>query len=263
MMLKTLQTSDARAVIRSSVAAMLTGFGLMLTASAFATETPVPAGTNVEAIKANVETWLKGKYKVVSVLGTPMPGIVEVRLGNDLIYADVTGRYVFVEGQMIDLKSGENLTESRIEDIQTIKWSDLPLNLALKSVRGNGKRQVAVFEDPNCGYCRQFRRQLLSMNDLTVYTFVYPILAPDSEAKARAVWCQKDRLKAWDDWMLEGKTPPSANCDNPLSKVVELGKRLGVSGTPTVFFVNGKRTTGAVPVAKLDKMLADASAAAK
>lgn len=226
------------------------------------TAAPTGAGASDPAsvVRAAVEAWLRGRYKVDDVRRTPLPGIWEVRLGNDLIYVDEKGQFGFVEGAMVELKSGRNLTRERIDELLTINFKDLPLNLALKQVIGNGKRQIAVFEDANCGYCRTMRKDLLALKDVTIYTFPVAILAPDSETKARKALCSADAVSAWNNLMLSGKVPGnSGTCDNNLSKVRELALKLSVSATPTMFFSNGKRLQGYVPPDRFDRLLADNS----
>ncbi|HVL57397.1 MAG TPA: DsbC family protein [Burkholderiaceae bacterium] len=211
-----------------------------------------PAAT----IKSAVEAWLKGRYQVDGVQPTPLPGIYEVRIGFDLFYVDAKGQYAFVEGQMVDLKTGRSLTKERTDALLTIDFKELPLDLAIKQVLGKGTRVVAVFEDPNCGHCRNLRRELLNVRDVTIYTFPYPILAADSDVKARQAWCAADRIKAWNELMLQGRVPGNdGSCENPIKQVQELGRRLRVSGTPTLFFANGKRVPGAVPAPQLNQLI--------
>jgi thiol:disulfide interchange protein DsbC len=211
-------------------------------------------------IKQTVEAWLKNRYKVDEVRKTPLPGIFEVRIGTELIYVDEKGQYAFIEGSLVDIRSERNLTRERIDELLTINFKDLPLNMALKQVTGNGKRVVAVFEDPNCGYCRTMRRDLLKMDNLTVYTFVLPILAADSDLKSRKALCAPDKVKAWNDLMLTGRVPDNpGTCDTPLGRIKDLSAKLGITATPTVFFTNGKRLRGYVPLPELEKMLAASS----
>ena len=213
-------------------------------------------GDTAASLRTAIEGWLKGRYKVDEVRRTPMPGMWEVRLGSDLIYVDEKGQFAFVDGAMIDLRAGRNLTRERVDELQTISFRDLPLNLALKQVVGNGRRVVAVFEDANCGYCRTMRKELLALKDVTIYTFPVAFLAADSETKARKALCAPDRMAAWNDLMLSGKVPANAgNCDNPIVKVRELAQKLSVSATPTLFFGNGKRQQGYVPGERLEKLL--------
>lgn len=213
-----------------------------------------PAGA--APVRSGVEAWLKGRYKVDELRRTPVAGIWEVRIGNDLIYVDDKGQHAFVEGHLVDMRSNRNLTRERVDELLTIDFRELPLNIAMKQVIGNGKRAMAVFEDPNCGYCRQMRKELGNLKDVTIYTFVIPILSPDSEVKAKKVLCADDKVRAWTDLMVSGKVPGNAgSCDTPLAKMRELAQKLGVTATPTTFFPNGKRLPGYVPAAQLDKLL--------
>ncbi len=213
------------------------------------------------AIRAAVETWLQGRHKVDEITQTPLANIYEVRIGTDLMYVDARGQFAFIEGQLIDLKGNRNLTQARIDDLQKIDFAkDLPLEFAIKQVSGNGKRVLAVFEDPNCTYCRKLRVDLMKVKDLTLYTFAYPILAPDSEVKSRKAWCAKDRGAAWNALMVSNRVPDNdGSCANPVEKIRELGRRLNVTGTPTMFFTNGRRVPGAVSIQQIEKMLGESS----
>ena len=212
-------------------------------------------------IRQVVEKWLQGRYQVDEISQTPLKNIYEVRIGTDLMYVDARGEYAFIEGQMIDLKANRNLTQARIDDLNRIDFGkDLPLELAIKQVSGNGKRVLAVFEDPNCTYCKKLRHDLVKMKDLTLYTFAYPILAPDSEVKARKAWCAKDRSSAWNELMVQGRVPENdGSCENPVSRIQALGRKLNVTGTPTMFFTNGKRVPGAIGIQELEKLLTENS----
>jgi thiol:disulfide interchange protein DsbC len=213
-----------------------------------ATDTAAAPPAVQQTITKVVESWLQGRFKVDGVRRTAMPGIYEVRLGTDLIYVDEKASHAIVEGQMIDLKTGKNLTALRLDEITAIDFAKLPVELALKTVIGNGSRQIAVFEDPYCSFCRRFRGTLMTLENVTIYTFFYPILRPESTTVSRNAWCAKDRQAAWDDWMLSGKEPPnaSASCDFPKDKILALGKSLNVQATPMSFVTNGKRLQGAV-----------------
>jgi thiol:disulfide interchange protein DsbC len=188
--------------------------------------------------------------KVDEVSKTPYGGLYEVRIGEDIVYTDDRVTFLLV-GSLVDAKTRENVTEARKEKLSTIKFSELPLEAAIKTVRGNGKGALAVFADPNCGYCRRFEADLASMTDVTIYTFLYPILDAmnngDSMRKSRAIWCARDRSKAWFDLMLRGVAPPAGNhCDTAvLQRNLELGKKLGIHGTPTSFVASGQRVVGA------------------
>ena len=209
------------------------------------------------AIRQVVENWLQGRYKIDEIRQTPLKNVYEVRVGTDLMYVDSRAEYAFIEGQMIDLKANKNLTQARLDDLNRIDFKkDLPLQYAIKQVSGNGKRVLAVFEDPNCTYCKKLRADLMKMKDLTLYTFAYPILASDSEVKARKAWCAKDQGVAWNEMMVQSRVPENdGNCENPVSKIQALGRQLNVTGTPTMFFTNGKRVPGAISMQDLEKLL--------
>ncbi|MEM8513465.1 thiol:disulfide interchange protein DsbC [Massilia sp. MP_M2] len=214
----------------------------------------VDAQTNVEAtIKKALEPRLSGA-KIESVKETPYSGLYEVRVAGDILYTDKKGEYLVI-GQVYDVKSSRNLTRERIDEVNKIKFSDLPLEMALKQVKGNGKRVIAVFEDPNCGYCKRLRQTTLKeIDNVTIYTFMYNILSEDSSVKSKNIWCAPDRNKAWDDWMIAGKVPPTtpAACESPNEKVLALGQKLRITGTPAIFFADGSRIPGAIDLKALE-----------
>ncbi|WP_312512671.1 DsbC family protein [Massilia sp.] len=222
----------------------------------------VDAQNTVEAnIKKALEPRLGGA-KIESVKETPYGGLYEVRVAGDILYTDKKGEYLVI-GQVYDVKSSRNLTRERLDDINKIKFSDLPLDLALKQVKGNGKRVIAVFEDPNCGYCKRLRQTTLKeIDNVTIYTFMYNILSEDSFVKSKNVWCAPNRNKAWDDWMINGKVPPAApaSCESPNDKIVELGHKLNITGTPAIFFTDGSRVPGAVDLKSLEAKLSSLEA---
>jgi len=224
-----------------------------LMASCVSAETP-----STDAIKKLVEPRLGANVKVDSVKETPYAGLYEVRIGNDILYTDKTGTYLF-SGHVFNLTTSTDLTKERLEEINKIKFSDLPLDKAIKTVKGDGKRVIAVFEDPNCGYCKRFRQTTLKETDnITVYTFMYNILADDSFTKSKNIWCAPDRSKAWEDWMVNNKAAPAAAeaCASPNQDVLELGHKLGVSGTPAIFFADGTRVPGAIDTKALEEKFA-------
>jgi thiol:disulfide interchange protein DsbC len=222
-----------------------------------AAKAAAPAPTAAENTVRKLFTDRFGAVAIDSVTRTPY-GLFEVRIGSDLLYTDDKVSFV-LDGTLIDAATKRNVTRERVEKLLAINFDELPLDLAIKQVRGDGSRRIALFEDPNCGYCKQLRKSMTGIDNVTVYTFLYPILAPDSTTKSRAVWCSADRAKTWDDWMLNGKTPTGAGtCDTPIEKVVALGKKLQITGTPTIFFGDNTRVGGAMPPdqlkAKLDSM---------
>ncbi|RFP09931.1 MULTISPECIES: DsbC family protein [unclassified Duganella] len=225
-----------------------------LMASCVGAETP----PSTDAIKKLVEPRLGSNVKVDSIKETPYAGLYEIRVGNDILYTDKTGTYLF-SGHVFNLTTSTDLTKERLEEINKIKFSDLPLDKAIKTVKGDGKRVIAVFEDPNCGYCKRFRQTTLKETDnITVYTFMYNILADDSFTKSKNIWCSPDRSKAWEDWMVNSKAAPVAaeSCESPNQEVLELGHKLNVSGTPAIFFADGTRVPGAIDTKALEEKLA-------
>lgn len=234
----------------------LIGLAVATIATLFMSAAVAQAGTE-SAIKKVLEPRLGDGVRIDSVTKTPYSGLYEVRIGADIFYTDAKGDYLFL-GRIVDTKTFQDHTKARLDEVNRINFAELPLESALKMVRGNGKRVIAVFEDPNCGYCKRFRKTLNEMDNVTVYTFLYNILSEDSVVKSRNVWCATDRNKAWDDWMLNGKVPAAApaNCTAPHESVFALGQRLRVTGTPTIFFTDGSRIPGAVDGKTLESKLA-------
>lgn len=211
-----------------------------------------------DTIKAAVESTLGAGAKVEGVTKTPYLGLYEVRVGGEILYTDEKANYLIL-GEILDAKTRQNITQARVNQLSAINFAELPLDVAIKQVRGNGKRVIATFEDPNCGYCKKLAKELLSLNDVTIYTFLTPVLGPDSQKKSEAIWCASDRQKAWSDWMTANVAPAaaSASCDTAgLQKSVALGEKYRVRGTPTIFLSNGERIPGYVPVAQLEKRMA-------
>ena len=224
-----------------------------LMASCVGAETP----STEDVIKKAVEPRLGPGAKIDSVKATEYGGLYEIRTGGDILYSDKTGTYL-ISGHIYNTQTMTDLTKERLDDINRIKFSDLPLQNAVKLVKGNGKRVIAVFEDPNCGFCKRFRQQTLkSMDNVTVYTFMYNILAEDSFTKSKNIWCSADRNKAWDEWMVQGKMAPAApaDCATPNEQVLALGQKLHITGTPSIFFADGSRVPGALDAAALEAKL--------
>jgi thiol:disulfide interchange protein DsbC len=194
-----------------------------------------------------------------SVTKTPMMGLYEVRFGEtELLYTDAAGDYL-LQGVLVDLKAKRNLTQERMDQLSAIPFDQLPFKDAFTIKRGNGKRQIAVFEDPNCGFCKRFERDMVNVNDITLHIFLYPILGPDSTLKSKAIWCAKDRGQAFEDWMIN-EVPldtKASNCDTTaLDRNIEFGKKHRISGTPALFFSDGTRVPGAISAAEVEKRLA-------
>ncbi len=195
---------------------------------------------------------------ISSVQKTPYSGLFEVYLDDQLIYVDGKAQYVFA-GDVIDLKNRSNLTQARLNQLQAVKWETFPLNNALKTVKGNGARKLVLFSDVDCPYCRKFEAELAKVDNITVYTFLFPIegLHPQAPQVSRQIWCAPDRNKAWDNYIASKSVPKNdGKCANPVDANIALANKLRVSGTPTLFFANGQRVPGMVPAAQLEKLLA-------
>ena len=240
-------------VIKTTLAAVLA-------AVAFAALAAAPAQAQEATIRKNLGERIPQLQKIDEVSRTPMNGLWEVRMGTEILYTDAEGNFL-IQGSLIDAKNRRNLTEERVEKLSAIDFDTLPLKDAFTIVRGNGKRKMAVFEDPNCGYCKRFERDLQKVENVTVYMFLYPILGPDSTEKSRGHWCSKDRLKSWQDWMLKNEPPAKADaaCDtSAIARNVEFGKKHKITGTPTLVFADGTRVPGAIGAPQVEKQLADA-----
>lgn len=229
-----------------------------LTTSAFAQN---KADASLDRVKAAVQKTLGADAPIKSVARTPIPGLYEVSIGGEILYADEKAQYVILGGNLVDTRTRQNLTEARQSELNKVDFAKLPFDRAFKYVKGNGSRKIAVFSDPNCPYCKRFEETLKSskIDNVTVYTFLYPVLGPDSDAKSKAIWCAADPVKAWHDWMLDKKAPPAATakCDDaPVRQNVALGHQYNVTGTPTIILADGRRLPGAVPAEELEKALA-------
>lgn len=218
---------------------------------------PVIAETTEEAqVKTLMQARMGEQVQVQSVIKTPYAGLFEVRTEDDIIYTDANAQYM-ITGHVIDTRTYRDYTALRLEEISHISFSELPFQFAMKQVKGNGKRVFAVFEDPNCSYCKRFRDTVTALDNVTIYTFMYNILSPDSVTKSRDIWCAANPVQAWDDWMASAKVPQAApaTCLAPNEQVLKLGKKIRVMGTPTIVFSDGSRTQGALDLATLEQKL--------
>lgn len=199
------------------------------------------------------------KFKVESVTKTPYGGLYEVFMGGQIVYTDEKLTFLIAEGRLVDPKSKKDITGERLEELTKIDFNSLPLDQAIKVVKGNGSRKVAVFSDVDCPFCKRLEQNELSnIDNVTIYTFLYPIdqLHPDAANKSKLIWCAGNRVKAWNDWIFNNKLPNSAgNCDVPLERVGELARKFGVTSTPTLIFADGKRMLGAQPYKEIEKSL--------
>lgn len=191
--------------------------------------------------------------KLEHVVKTPYSGLYEIVIDGQLFYIDAQGQYLF-EGSVIDTRTRRDLSEERRSKLFAIDFDSLPLDLAVKRVKGNGKRRMAYFTDPNCTYCKRLEKELSKVSDVTLYIYLFPLFE-GSDAIVRNVYCAKDPIKAWDDWMQNGVAPTNANCKTPTEQVKALGKKLRVSGTPNLIFANGVQAPGYMPAEELEKRL--------
>ena len=233
-----------------SLKILLSALAVLAFASSYAQE---------DVIRKNLAERIPKLPKIDEVSKSPMAGLYEIRVGgSDIYYTDATGSYL-IDGQLIDTKSGKNLTEERLNKLTAIDFKDLPLKDAIVIKRGTGARKLAIFEDPNCGYCKRFEADMQKVNHITVYLFLYPILGADSTEKSKAIWCSADKGKAWLDYMLN-EVPPrgSSKCNtDAITRNLEFGKKNRITGTPTMLLADGMRIPGAVGSAQLEKLLAE------
>ena len=206
-----------------------------------------------QQIKSEIQKKLGPNAKVKGVSAAPVPGLYEVLVGNEVFYTDSSAKYL-IQGEIIELATGKNITEQRQADLNRIKWTELNLANAIKTVRGNGSRQLAVFSDPNCGYCKRLEKSMQQLDNVTIYTYLIPILSPDSTQKSKQIWCAADPYKAYIDWMINGINPSGkGDCATPLDKNLAFAKTYGITGTPTLFFTDGSRFPGAVQITDIEK----------
>ena len=219
---------------------------------------PLLAPAQEATIRKALTDRIPGLSAIDEISKSPMPGLFEVRIGNDIFYTDPEGNYL-IQGALIDTRARKNLTEERINKLTAIDFKDLQLKNAFTVVRGNGKRKVAVFEDPNCPYCKRFEKDLEKIDNVTVHTFLTPILGPDSTEKSKRIWCASDKVKTWDDWMLRNVSPKEAGakCDTAaLDANVVFARKYNITGTPTLVFIDGHRVPGAINTQQIEQLLA-------
>ena len=229
--------------------------GLLLAPAAMADEA---------AIRKNLPERLPTFPPIDEVNKTPIPGIYEVRIGGELLYTDETGNHL-IQGTLIDTRTRTNLTEARLNKLNAVDFAQLPLKDAIVWKNGTGARKMAVFADPNCGYCKRFEADLQKVKNVTVYTFLLPVLGGDSPQKSENIWCAKDQAKVWLDWMLENKTPAKnmGACSTPIARNMAFAQKYRINGTPAIIFVDGTRVPGAINAEQIEKQLVASAAAAK
>ena len=213
------------------------------------------------SIRKNLAERIPQLKQIDEITKTAVPGLYEIRVnGTEIFYVDADANHL-IQGNLIDTKQRRNLTEERIEKLTMVAFDSLPMKDAFTIVRGNGKRKLAVFEDPNCGYCKRFERDLQKVDNVTISMFLYPILSADSTEKSKNVWCAKDKGKAWLDLMVRDQAVPAAGapgCDtSAIERNLALGKKHKITGTPTLIFADGSRVPGAISSAQVEKYLTD------
>jgi thiol:disulfide interchange protein DsbC len=232
------------------IAAVLTALALLASGAAFANE----------ALKKTLQAKVP-QLPIESVSKSPVPGLYEVVANGTIFYADEKGQYLILAERVLDLNAKKDILEERMVRLTGIRFDTLPLDLAFKTVKGNGKRKLAVFSDPDCPYCRRLEQDLNKLDDVTVYTFLLPIeqLHPAAADKARAVWCSADRQKTWNELMLNNVAPAETKaCENPVDKIMAFAQQKHINATPTMFLADGTRVAGAKSAADLDRLLNEA-----
>jgi thiol:disulfide interchange protein DsbC len=221
-----------------------------------------PAWADEASLRKTIEATYP-KVKIQNISKTSYAGLYEVFLDGQIIYTDDNFNFLIVEGRLVDPKNKRDLTAERMDELTRVDFASLPLDKAIKVVKGNGSRKLVVFSDPDCPYCKKLeQKDLVGITDVTIYTFLYPLesLHPDAANKSRAIWCAPDRSKAWQEWILNGQLPKgTASCDAPIDDVTELGSKLGITSTPTLIFANGKRLLGAYPAKEIEKIMGSAA----
>lgn len=207
-------------------------------------------------IRKNLKERMPQIQPIDEIRRTPMPGLFEVRVdGTDIYYTDASGHFL-LQGQLIDTRNQRNLTEERLQKIMAIDFKSLPFKDAITWVKGKGERKIAIFEDPNCGYCKRFERDIAKLDNVTVFVFLHPILGKDSVEKSKSIWCAKDPAKSWQDWMVRDQMPVAASCDTAsLKRNTEYGQKMKITGTPTTLLPDGTRIPGAIELAQIEKLL--------
>ena len=242
--------------LRAALCALL--MGVTLSASSFAQTTSSPTASLLDRLKTLYPATHFG-----TVAETPWPGVFEVAMGNNLAYVDETGKF-FLFGHLFDMKAQRDLTAERKDTFTRIDFAALPLDDAMREVRGTGSRSFAIFSDPDCPYCRRLEAEMKNLSDVTIYTFLMPIesLHPDARGKAIAVWCAENRVSAWHALMWRDEAVSSRECIHPIDRNVALGERLGIAGTPTLVAADGRVLPGAASGAQIDAWLGRTTAGA-
>jgi len=242
------EEQGVRLKLRVACAVLLVAVGLWVAA---------PVQANEEAVMKRVRERFPQSF-VDKVFRTPYPGLYEVLMDNKLFYTDEQVSYILV-GNLVDVKSSQNLTQQRLRKLSAIDWKELPLDLAIRKVKGDGSRQLAIFSDPLCPHCVTQEKELAKVTNVTIYTFLYPIerLHKGATERSRAIWCSPDRVKAWDEMLLNRVEPKAKPCPDPIKKIEAVGAKLKVSATPTLVFGDGTVVSGGIHAQQIEKLFAE------
>lgn len=231
---------------------------LALVLSAFSVSV-VAAPTVTPELAKQVKTKFESEFQGIvidEVSATPFEDVLELRLGKDVLYTNAKVEYV-LQGSLVDVATRTDLTAERMEELNRVDFSSLPLDKAIKTVKGDGSQQMVIFEDPNCIYCKRLHESLEEIDNTTVYSFLFPILTPESRTTSEHVWCAEDPVAAWAAWMKDNKKPEEKTCDTPIDEILSLGMKMGVQGTPAIIFQDGSRANGWLPADQLKMRLAE------
>lgn len=254
--------SPTRFRARAAGLALLSALALVLAmpAPALAADKPAPLTADAAGVKKAIEQKFPGA-EVRGVVKTPYFGLYEVQFDDRIVYTDAKAKYIVV-GAVYDTETKTNLTEERQRKLNRVDVAALPFDMAIKKVKGTGERTLVVFSDADCPFCHKLEEELKNVDNVTIYTFLYPIdsLHPDAARKSRMIWCAPDRAKAWTDYMMSNKAPEAGKCDTTgLDKSMALARKLNIRGTPAIFLADGTRIPGYMPAAKLEEAMAKAA----
>ena len=224
---------------------------------------PAPTG-EAAAVKKTLEQKFPGA-PVRYVAKSGHFGLYEALIGDQMIYTDAKANQVIV-GSIIDVNSRQNLTEAKVRKLNRVAFDKLPLELSFVRVKGNGARKLVIFSDADCPFCHRLEKEFKNLDNVTIYTFLYPIdqLHPDAARKSRQIWCAPDKVKAWDEFFVSGTVPDNpGDCGDPIERTQALGNSMKITATPTLVFADGSVVPGALPLAQIEKELTTAEAEVK
>jgi thiol:disulfide interchange protein DsbC len=244
------------------IGAALLALPLAATAAPGAKAKQSIAPAAAEKIRAGASRLLDG-LEIEKLSPTDHANLVEILTPSGIFYTDMQGSFVIFGAAVVDAGSKENLTAKAWDGYGTFRFEDLPFKDAVKTVRGNGSRVMVTLEDPNCGFCRKLMTELQKVDNVTIYTFLVPILSKDSHEKVKGIWCAPDRAQAWQGLMTGGAAPAAATCETPTERNLVLYRKLRASGTPAMLFPGNKRISGYATADRIEAKLANPLAGTK